>query len=96
MTFAEETMTFAEEIERFIGDEPIEGVRMLSGRRYNDCFPNGILTWEEARPHLDYEYDNGYGSQDCHSVHIWTPTRVIYVQEYDGATWLDTLPRNPE
>ena len=90
-------MTFAEELEALIGNELVEGVELLTGRNYNDVspYPTGILTWEEARPHLDYEYDSGYGSQDCHNVYIWTPTRVIYIHEYDGSTWPETVPRNP-
>lgn len=88
-------MTFAEEIELFVGHEQVEGVRILTSR--NEVYLEGVLmTWDEARPYLDYEYDNGYGGQDCHSVHIWTPARIIYVQEYDGATWLNSIPRNPE
>lgn len=54
-----------------------------------------VLTWEQARPLLDYPYDNGFGVQDCHDVHVWTDERVVYVHEYDGATELEWLPRNP-
>ena len=88
-------MTFAEELEALIGNELVEGVELLTGRGYNEKCPTGILTWEEARPHLDYEYDSGFGSQDCHNIYIWTPTRVIYIHEYDGSTWPEAVPRNP-
>lgn len=90
-------MTFAEELETFIGDERVDGVMLLSGKTFSDVseYPTGVLTWEEARPILDYEYDSGFGAQDCHSLYIWTPTRVIYVHEYDGATWPEAIPRNP-
>jgi hypothetical protein len=33
--------------------------------------------------------------KDCHNGFVWTPTRVISVHEYDGATWLISVPRNP-
>ena len=88
-------MTFAEELETFIGGEQVEGVRLICGRKYNEVYPTGVLTWKEAQPILDYEYDSGYGSQDCHSLYIWTPTRVIYIHEYDGSTWPEAVPRNP-
>lgn len=88
-------MTFAEELEAFIGNEQVDGVELLTDRKRNDLDPTSILTWEEARPILDYEYYCGYGSRDCHSLYIWTPTRVIFIHEYDGATWPEAVPRNP-
>jgi hypothetical protein len=54
-----------------------------------------ILTWEEARPLLDYPYDTGYGAPDCHGITAWTAKRVIFVTQYDGATAIDYVPRNP-
>ena len=56
---------------------------------------NVPLTVEQALPLLNYTYDTGYGSQDCHDVYVYTATRVIYVHEYDGSTWLESVPRNP-
>lgn len=44
---------------------------------------------------LDYSYDSGYGSQDCHDINIWTADKVYYIHEYDGSTSLDYQPRNP-
>jgi len=98
--------TFAREIEEFAGDEPIEAVAVSRYRRedyshegpepYTDhTLGTGPVAWEVARPVLDYRYDAGYGGQDCHNVFVWTPTRVISVHEYDGATWLISVPRNP-
>lgn len=54
-----------------------------------------VQTWEEARPVLDYEYHNGYGGADCHKVYAWTEARVLFVHEYDGATTVVWVPRNP-
>jgi hypothetical protein len=54
-----------------------------------------LLSWEAARPIIDYEYDNGYGSAGCHAVYAWTETQVIFVSEYDGATGISEVPRNP-
>ena len=50
------------------------------------------LTVEQALPLLNY---TDYGYDDCHNVYVYTATRVIYVHEYDGDTWLKSVPRNP-
>lgn len=44
---------------------------------------------------LDVEFDSGYGNQDCPQMYVWTADEVHYVHEYDGATWLSSVPRNP-
>ncbi len=54
-----------------------------------------VLTWDEAAPMLDYEYDTGLGAPECNAIHAWTADRVILVSEYDGATSLYSIPRNP-
>jgi hypothetical protein len=56
---------------------------------------NVLLSWEEARPMLDYEYDSGFGASDCHNITAWTPSRVLYVHEYDGSTQVLWLERHP-
>lgn len=66
--------------------------------RYSDPSPEWmgkLLPWSEARPYLDYQYDNGFGSAECHPVYAWTEMRVLFVHEYDGATGVDWLPRQP-
>lgn len=55
-----------------------------------------VLSWAQARAILDYDYDNGHGGADCHAVYAWTDTRVLFVAEYDGATGVNWIPRNPE
>lgn len=69
------------------------------GMKYGDwsgkeTIPN-LMTWKRAAPLLDYDFDDGYGGADCHPVYVWTETQVICVHEYDGATWLVSIPRNP-
>lgn len=54
-----------------------------------------LLPWTEARLILDYEYDNGHGGADCHTVFAWTETKVLTITEYDGATGPTWFPRNP-
>lgn len=53
------------------------------------------LTWAEAIPHLDYPYNPGFGTMDCHDILIWTKDSIFYVHEYDGSTSLRSVPRNP-
>lgn len=55
-----------------------------------------VLPWSEARSYLDYDYDSGFGGTDCHAVYAWTETRVLFAHEYDGATSVNWVPRNPE
>jgi hypothetical protein len=93
-------MTFAEELEALIGNEQVEGVRLISGRDYIDdlVFPKILLTWEQARSYLNYLAPRSYSenfSRDCHSLYIWTPTRVIFIRKYAGYIQPEIVPRNP-
>lgn len=63
--------------------------------RYADML-NRVLTWEEAAPILDEEYDDGYGSADCFPFYAWTNTHIYFVREYDGSTQIGAIPRNPQ
>lgn len=56
---------------------------------------NRVLTWEEAREHLRYKFDSGYGGAECNPVYVWTRTRVLFVHEYDGSTGMHHVPRFP-
>ncbi len=98
-------MTFADEIEEAARGEPIEAIVVASvGTSYRpaddrfeqaDALAGQVVSWEKMRPLLAYEYDSGYGSADCHAITAWTASRVIFVGEYDGATGMNWLPRNP-
>lgn len=59
----------------------------------NICIP--ILTWEEAMPKLDKEFDSGFGSVGCPAIYAYTPNWVIFVSQYDGSTSIKRIPRNP-
>ena len=54
-----------------------------------------LLTWQEARPLLDYRWDAGYGAPDCHAVTAWSARWVLFVVQYDGSTGVHRVPRNP-
>lgn len=67
----------------------------LDKKRYPRIEPR-VYSWSEARPLLSYSYDAGCGSQDCHSIYAWTSSWVLFVHEYDGATRVHRVPRNPD
>lgn len=45
---------------------------------------------------LDYAYDGSFGAPECDAIWAWTPTRVLFVSQYDGATRVESVPRNPQ
>lgn len=54
-----------------------------------------VVSWDEAKKYLDYEFDNGYGGENCHAVFAWTENWMIFISQYDGSTRCNTIPRNP-
>jgi len=57
---------------------------------------NKILTLEQAKPYMKgWSFNGGYGAPECYAVYIWTNQRVLWVTQYDGATRLYSMPRNP-
>ena len=58
--------------------------------------PRGrVLSWEDAQPHLRYQFNSDHGSVRCEAIYAWTASRVIFITQYDGATWPCWVPRNP-
>lgn len=94
---------FKEDILAATGDEPILAFRFDSvANYYGNPDPRDagvilgkVITWEQAAPLVDYEYDDGYGGQDCHNFTAWTETRVFSIHEYDGSTSVIWVDRNP-
>jgi hypothetical protein len=96
--------TFAEDILKEAAGEKITGVVIgemgwpnwgEEGKPKWDHVKNKLITWKEAFPLLNYEYDTGYGSPHCQAIYAWTKTRVIYVAQYDGSTTIHSIYRNP-
>lgn len=95
----EEGESFARDIEHAAG-EPVLSVVVGEGgwgtRDAKGPLPcNVVLPWAEARAALDYEYDDGYGSAECHAITAWTENYVVFVSTYDGSTAVCRVPRNP-
>jgi hypothetical protein len=56
-----------------------------------------VLSAEEAAPLMvGWTFYGGYGGACCPPCVVWTTSRIIGVDEYDGATSLVALPRFPE
>ena len=90
--------TFAQDIEAAAGDEAITAIVVGDFLGWREEHPNGpgtIQTWETARPSLDYEFNKGYGGAECHAIAADTASWVLIVGEYDGATWVQRIPRDP-
>ena len=61
-----------------------------------DIQPKGVvLSWDEAKLWLDYDFNSGFGAPDCNAIFAWTPSRVMAISQYDGATGIFSIPRNP-
>lgn len=87
------------EAEAFYG-EPIEAI--VVGKHDNrgwgePAMPdeNIVLTREAGLAKLDEEYYDGFGGADCYPMFAWTASRIFLITEYDGATGMAYVPRNP-
>jgi len=59
---------------------------------------NKVAKWSEVEALLDFDFYSGYGGAQCNAInaiYAWTKSWVIAVSEYDGATGISKLPRNP-
>lgn len=87
-------------IEEAAAGEPVEAVVIADTYAKIPTFEiqrfGVLLPWSRARPMLDYEFDEGLGAAaNCNAIYAWTAGKVIFVVEYDGATRLKAIPRNP-
>jgi hypothetical protein len=90
----------AKAFEETANGKPILGA--VLGQHYSDRYDEPkpawvgkLISWEKAKKILNYDYDNGYGGADCHPAYVWTEDKVMFVSEYDGATAVSFVPRNP-
>jgi hypothetical protein len=54
-----------------------------------------LIDLETALKLFDYQYNSGFGSQDCNSFTIWTDSKIYVIHEYDGSTSIVWYDRNP-
>ena len=99
-------MDFATEIEEYarqLGEKPLVvvigefGWGIMEDEQNNPVgdMKNKAMPWDVMRQFLEYEYDSGYGGPECHAISVYTENYVIFVSQYDGATGLYSIPRNP-
>lgn len=73
----------------------IEGVCMQPRHVRNRGGIRHVLSWEQAKPLLDFDFDDGLGEEGCDAVYVWTKKSILFVTDYDGKRSMACLPRNP-
>jgi len=59
--------------------------------------PFGTWDWKNVPEEiLNLEFNSSLGSKHVPDFIAWTKDKVYYVCKYDGACWLDYVPRNPQ
>ena len=90
--------------EKLQGNESIEAIVFGKWGWNGHYKPDGIqdppigkiLSESEAKPYCEnWSFGGDYGAPECFAVYIWTTQRVGWVSEYDGATCLRWVARNP-
>jgi hypothetical protein len=67
----------------------------------NDCLSGHNEIWEDvvkctlSEMELDEKFDDGYGGSEGKPFTLWTKNRVYFPIVYDGAEWVESVPRNP-
>jgi len=56
-----------------------------------DTLIHNTLTEED----MDVQFDDGYGGPEGKPFTAWSETHVYFPQCYDGAEWIERVPRNP-
>lgn len=54
-----------------------------------------LISPSEAETYLSYPFDSKYGDLRCHSVVVWSKTRVVFVVQYDGSARIESVFRDP-
>lgn len=94
---------FKEDILEAVGHEIIEKIIIGELQHYSDDqnAKNRNINfdvptdWKEVIDYLNYEYENGWGTRECHPIYIYTNTYIYFIREYDGSTAIHRIPRNP-
>ena len=55
-----------------------------------------VMPFNDAKQYLErFDCYHGVGYPRTYAFYVWTEKSVIFVATYDGATWLEKVPRNP-
>lgn len=85
-------------IKDLAADEAVEAVVLGAdeGFRTQHGQPQGVvLSWEEAVPHLQYEFHEGLEHGGCNAFTAWTKSWVIAVARHGDSLAPFRLPRVP-
>ena len=91
----------AKRIEKIAGDEKIEGavigkhIEDFAGMPFNAAPIGKLISWDEAKVFLSYNYTSDLGVIQSHPVFAWTATKVITSCGCNAATDFFWLPRHP-
>lgn len=83
--------------------EAVEAIVFVEAAAYSwktkglTAFPRlkTVMTWQEALPFMEYEFQPGYGGLTCHCFIAWTASWVIKSDDYDGWQRPVRYPRSP-
>jgi hypothetical protein len=78
-------MNAKEELLKHIGDREVKYVRVIRGGFRKTVVLEGTL--DEVLPRLDFDYDNGYGSQELEGTVWYSDGTWSERGEYDGSEW---------
>lgn len=53
------------------------------------------IHWTPRDLDFDKKFDNGYGGSEGVPFTLWTHGRVYFPVVYDGAEWVESVPRHP-
>ena len=84
-----------EKIEAIVVGQHYNRPNKYSGEDEPEANENIVLSREVGLEKLDQEYDSGFGGADCYPMYAWSATRVYFINEYDGSTGLNWVPRQP-
>lgn len=96
--------TFSYDIQQAVGDDtiiactwsPFDGAFYPDKKfRPADDLAGTLVFYEKTLEVMNYTYDSGFGSMDCHDLKMWSEEYVYYIHEYDGSTSIAKLLRNP-
>ena len=67
------------------------------------CLADKVYPWDDVdfkkkhgdTPWYAVEFDSGYGGVEGIAFMLWTGSYVYFPIMYDGAEWVESVPRNP-
>lgn len=82
------------------GETPVTIVfgwpRYMYGKDKWPATPEGLTPYADVNADLlDYPFDNGYGAACSPNLCAWSPTYVIFSDNYDGSEEPRWMPRDP-